>query len=67
MACDYCLQPLGCDVDCPNAPWNHDRPRATRMGYLMRLARWWCGDTRNTDRRWIGMTSLRGATLTWGR
>lgn len=40
MSCPYCEAPLGCAVDCPNAPWNHDRPRTSRMAYLTRLVRW---------------------------
>lgn len=67
MACGECGSSLGCDVDCHTAPWNWDRARTTRLGYLMRLARWWCGDTRDGDNRWARMTSLRTATLTWSR
>lgn len=68
MSCRQCGSSLGCDVDCSNAPWNWDRPRrVSRIVYLMRIARWWIGDTRNADRRFSGMTSLRSARLTWAR
>lgn len=40
MSCPYCLAALGCAVDCPNAPWNFDKPRATRLTHLTRLVRW---------------------------
>lgn len=40
MSCASCGEPLGCAVDCPNAPWNHDKSRTTRMAHLTRLVRW---------------------------
>lgn len=44
-SCDYCGSPLGCAVDCPNAPWNHDRGRTTPIAYLTRLVRWCRGQS----------------------
>lgn len=35
-----CACTLGCACDCPNAPWNFDLPRTSRLGYLRRFVRW---------------------------
>lgn len=40
MSCPYCDAALQCAVNCPNAPWNHDKTRTTRFGYLKRMIKW---------------------------
>jgi len=35
------------------------------MAHLMRLARWWIGNTRDGSKRFGGMTSLRCTRLQW--
>lgn len=40
MSCEYCNAALQCTVDCPNAPWNHDKKLTTRIGYLKRFVKY---------------------------
>jgi hypothetical protein len=38
--CVFCDSLYACAADCPDAPWNQDKPRTTPFAYLLRLRRW---------------------------
>ena len=57
--CYQCGSYLGCDVDCPNAPWNWDLPTTNRFGHLRRLVRWLREGQGSNE-------PVPGFTLTWG-
>lgn len=39
-SCFQCGSSLGCDLDCPNAPWNDGKSSSTPIVHLVRLVRW---------------------------
>jgi hypothetical protein len=43
MKCPGCASSYACAVDCWNAPWNWDKPKTNRFGFLKRLVKWLLG------------------------